>query len=121
MEKRNFLILILTLLAFLSFFIINKNRSFTRNYLNVVSSTKNPTSNESKCFSDKDCSTGYFCDYNTPGGLNSDDRHVSGKPYGSQRCIKKCQNNDECSNKKCLEFNIVIEDTVRAYKGCLLE
>lgn len=73
-----------------------------------------------KCSTDKDCPNNSFCDYSMPGGMGPNG-FVSGQPYGSQKCILKCQSNDECLSKQCQEFEIVVGDISSAQKGCKLQ
>jgi len=71
-----------------------------------------------KCFNDKDCQSNTFCDYSNPGGIGPNG-FVSGQPYGSQKCILKCQDDNQCSNGQCQTFEIVIGDIVINQKGCV--
>lgn len=81
-----------------------------------IAPTANPNLNKN-CISNKNCPENTFCDYNTPGWMTSNG-FQSGSPYGSQKCITKCQNNDECPSGECQYYNIVGGDIVNTQKGC---
>jgi len=94
---------------------IGKNPTTNKN---TTSSVK--TSLTKECTSDKDCPSNTFCDYSTPGGEDSNGNTITGQPYGSQKCITKCQNNKECLSNQCKKFNIAKLDTITVKEGCEL-
>lgn len=102
-------------MEFITAFDESKLTDIQKQILSTFKFTDNNIS--TKCTTDKDCSSTSFCDYNSPGGMGPNG-FVAGEPYGSQKCILKCQSDDQCPSGQCQNFEIVIGDILDHVKGC---
>lgn len=115
MKNRIFLWpLALSVILFASFIIIFS--PVGRQNLIPVSAPALVPSN-SECTSDNDCPANSFCDYSLPGG-NGPNGVVFGEPSGSQKCILRCQNDNQCPSHQCRSYEIIIGDIRDSSKGC---
>lgn len=71
-----------------------------------------------KCSTDKECPNNTFCDYSQYSSMGPNGQ-VSSEAYGSQQCILKCQNDNQCPNGQCQTFEMVSGDLVTNQKGCV--
>jgi hypothetical protein len=97
--------------------VFGKEKEYQKTIDQILSTFKFPDEIAGKCTSDKDCTENTFCDYSQPGGMGPNG-YVSGKPYGSQKCIQVCSKDSDCATKKCVKHDIVTGDIITGKLGC---
>jgi hypothetical protein len=83
----------------------------------TISGTSPRSAQSVNCYSDTDCPTNTFCDYNTPGGMGPNGM-VTGNTSGSQQCITRCSQNQDCPSHVCMKYYIVTGDIINKFNGC---